>query len=122
AVNKAYKFVFFNDKDPRAEQFREVIERAGILTGQGGIAYMNDQNQIMIMQERGAFSLGTIRELREDLDSKWRSDFHNPTIPSFHARNDIKEWITWTRADEESYDRIRNLFLVGVALKIIEFV
>lgn len=119
AVNKHYKFVFCNDTDVRASEFRAALERAGVLEGQGGIRFMNDPHQIMIIHERGAFSLGTIRDLKEDM-SAWQGDYSDPTIASFHSRKDVARWITWAKSDEESRAYLRNVFLVAIAVKVIE--
>ena len=122
AENKAYKFFFYNDKDPQAKTFRETVEKSNILGTRDKMAFINDQHMVMLLQERGAFSLGTIRELQDGADSKWRSDFANPTIASFHSRKDITEWTTWARSDEEARSHSRSIFLVGAALEVIRMV
>lgn len=75
---------------------------------------------MLIQHERGAFSLGTIIELDEDRTSTWYQHYHDTTIASFHARNDVKEWVIWRRSDDEARTRLRNLYLVGIAVEVIE--
>jgi hypothetical protein len=123
APNKAYKFIFFDTEDGKAAAFIEQLEKDGLVDTKGGIARINDLHQIMILRERGAFSLGTIRELMDEGTSLWRGHYAQTAgIYSFHSRGDIKEWITWARADEDARVRLRNIFLVSVALKVVELV
>jgi hypothetical protein len=121
AVNKSWKYVFYNDQDRSAPELKRLLDRAGVLTGQGGISYINDPHQIIFLQERGAFSLGTITDLSED-QSVWFGEYRSSTMASFHSRGDIREWISWGRSDEETRSSSRNAYLVGIALGIVEFV
>ena len=123
ADNKSWKFLFYNDHDAQARQFRAKLDAANVLDAQSTqnrVSFINDHHQIMILRERGAFSLGTITELKENSGSKWENDYLHSTSPSFHSRKDVPEWITWARTNEDQRVRSRNVFLIGVALKAIQ--
>jgi hypothetical protein len=122
--NKSYGFVFYNQQDPNAARFHKQLEVAGILDGETAAEHISDPNQVLILREQGAFSLGTVTNLKDEQFSQWRNAYENTTtIESYHARGDIKrgQWVAWTRADEEARVRIRNIFLVGIAVGVIEF-
>ena len=119
-ANTHFKFVLVNNDDPNAAAFKEWIIARNVLRDPKNLHYIADRHQLMILHERGAFSLGTINELDEEIESQWLSDFNQGTVPSFQARNDIREWIGWSRQEEAARVRLRNLFLVGVAIGEIE--
>jgi hypothetical protein len=119
ADNKYYRFVFYSDRSPSAAAFKTAVERE--ISSRMQVSTINDPHQVLILQERGGFSLGTVRELMDESGSRWRDEYNNRTTVSFHSRGDIKEWTTWARTDQEARDRSRNLFLVGVALDLIQF-
>ncbi len=118
AVNKSYKFVFYATEDDRTGELENQVQGAHIMDAQGGISGINDHQQIMVLNERGAFSLGIIEELLSEGDGHWR-DVSLQTPAQSHTRGDVLEWIGW----EESYEKMlmtsRNIFLVGIALGVI---
>ena len=120
--NKSYGFVFFNQEDPLVDEFVDQLQAKGVIDPKTKPMNVADRHQIMILHEQGAFSLGTVGNLIDEMPSHWRDVFSNPGIlglDSFHSRGDISEWTTWSRAEEGT--SLRNLFLVGVAVGIIKF-
>src|SRR5579884_76158 len=117
---KRYGFVFFNEGDKRAEDFRQRLQNTQLLDGRK-TQHIADRYQVLILGEQGAFSLGTVRMLDDDQPSAWRDYYQNPGVPSLRSRGDISAWVSWAKADEDTSRAIRDAFLVGVALDIIEF-
>jgi len=121
---KNYGYVFYNEEDPRAADFKTALTRSNIINTKTIASGIADKHQVLILREQGAFSLGTIQNLREDQASEWLNAYRsNSHAYSYHARGDIKpgEWLGWKRKDDEERVRVRNIFLVGVALGIVVF-
>lgn len=120
--NKTWGYVFYNQNHPQAQEFLRQLKIAGIDSPRTVAKSIADPHQVLILREEGAFSLGTVTPLRDEVPTHWWSTYRNPTgVSSLHSRGDIKEWITWARKDEEDRVRVRNTFLVAVSLGVIQF-
>jgi len=120
--NKHYGFVFYDDKDGKSDEFVKELENAKVVGGEVRTLGVSEPNQIIILRERGAFSLGIVQMLIDEQPSNWRSAYENAQLDkSSHSRGDIEEWITWSRVNEEERTGIKNIFLVATALGIVEF-
>jgi hypothetical protein len=123
---KRYGFTFYNHRDPNLKSFNDLLNNARLFAGfdgkveNGDIA---DMHQITVLREHGAFSLGTLKQLREDTGSHWWITYQEQSNGvSRHSRGDVDEWVNWTRADERNRVRLRSEILVGVAIGKIEFI
>jgi len=76
---------------------------------------------VLFLQERGAFSLATLRTLETE-DSSWNTAYLLEGPDKLVSRGDIAEWIGWEAADQRDRRTARNAFLVAVALGKVEFV
>jgi hypothetical protein len=120
--NKTYGYVFYNQNHPRGAEFTEQLRRAGVINATTKEKDIADPHQILILREEGAFSLGTLTQLRDEVSTHWWEVFRNPPgVSSLHARGDIKEWVGWRREDETIQSKARDTFLVALALDIICF-
>ena len=121
--NKSYKFIFYHTEDAHAGEFVEELTKARIVDrNHDHLSRISDPHQILILRERGAFSLGIVDGLLEEQPSSWKDAYYDKTIPSFHSRGDIDVWNGWSRTEEEVYAAQRSIFLMGAALHLAEFV
>jgi serine/threonine protein kinase len=133
--DNSYGFIFCTRNDEQArdiidrmrndEQARHFIDQLGKLGLPFGprVENITDHHQILILREEGVFSLGIVANLMEEEYSHWRNAYEDRSrTPSYHARGDINadEWIGWMRTNEEERMRLRTIFLVGIALNIVE--
>ena len=120
--NKTYGYVFYNQNHPRAAEFLGQLKKAGVVNATTSERSIADPHQVLILREEGAFSLGTVTPLRDEVSSHWWDAFRNPPgVSSLHARGDVKEWMGWRREDEKIQAQARDTFLVAVALEVIRF-
>lgn len=114
---KAYGFVFFNDRDPSAATFVSHLQQPDIKAPD--IMSWSDNYQILFLQERGAFSLGTLPMLANE-NTSWFQAYKAEGPLKLRSRADVDEWIGWMEVDEQDRRAARNVFLVGIALGLIE--
>lgn len=120
ADNKKYEFIFFKNDLPNADQLQNAFDEAHLLEGRNcRVTKINDTQSITMLKEWGAFSLGCLKDLKEE-DSKWNSDFRSPDSPDPRSRGDVQHWITWKKQDSDEADRIRDDYLVGIAVGLIQ--
>jgi hypothetical protein len=81
-----------------------------------------DKHQILFLREQGAFSLATIEEL-QDLNTPWWKSYLSER-EMVHARADIagSVWTAWHVDNDDYAERLRALFLTGVATDLCTFV
>lgn len=119
--NKHYGFVFYDDQDTYADQFKLALDRVRI-NADGDVEYhgSSESHQVLALQERGAYSLGMLSMLTGELGNEWNA-WYESSVYRTRSRGDIIEWITWSKTDEELRSDARLLYLLGVALQIIKF-
>lgn len=121
---KSYGFIFYNSQDRRATEFRTMLDNIDFFEGTGGLksySEIADIHQLMVLQERGAFSLGIVKQLDESATNWWSTYHHPQGGKTRHSRGDVAEWVNWTRQDEKDRNDLRTLFLTGVATNVLEF-
>ncbi|HHW90800.1 MAG TPA: hypothetical protein GX745_07870, partial [Clostridiales bacterium] len=114
-IHKKYKALFFNQSSTDVNAFKQWARRHGISLPPD--KDMEDSNQIVLMREMGAFSMGTIRPLQEHGHNTWER-FYNRE--EHQSRGDLRDWLSWKAKDEESLEAIQALFLLGIAIGLIE--
>lgn len=120
ADNKSYGFVFYNASDEKSGEFEKELRDRNILDSKVEPLDVKEPHQVLVLRERGAFSLGTVQMLVDEDPSPWRDAYENALI-SCHSRGDVAEWTTWSRQNHEDRNKAKIVFLVGAALGIIEF-
>lgn len=121
--NKRYGFVFYDEHDPQAPVVRESLKKVGLLAAPLTALNHTNTNQILVLREQGAFSLGTINAIQDDGGSHWRYAYETKNHDRLaHSRGDIDGWITWDKHDIVARDRAYGQFLCAVSVGVLRFV
>jgi hypothetical protein len=117
---KAYGYVFY---DTYAESAPKLVTalKAPVVTQSPKRVPWADPFQVLFLQERGAFSLATVRPLGGD-ETRWSVHFRQEHPERLISRGDVGEWIGWEESDEQDRRVSRNVFLISIALNLTEFV